>query len=84
MLVYTCTQGDEGTMDPVGSPPVPTCESGGAWVQVEAYSPEEFDIASLEVSRLQDAFAAGFLVVATGLLIVLSIKIIIRSVRTLW
>lgn len=41
-----------------------------------------FNVATLNTTRLRDAFAAGFIVVATGLLIVFGVRIIIRAVRT--
>ncbi|MGQ0619663.1 MAG: hypothetical protein ACT4QA_07045 [Panacagrimonas sp.] len=52
---------------------------GDAFLPAE---PEPFDITTLSQQRLRDAFAAGFVVIATGLLIVFGVRIIIRAVRT--
>lgn len=57
------------------------CEPGqGMWTAFEIAEP--FDVSSLDATRLRDAFAAGFVVLATGLLVVFPIRLIIRKVKS--
>lgn len=57
-----------------------TCDNGqGSWQQVVIAEP--FDPATLSQPELAGAFSAGFIVMATGLVIVWSARQIIRSVR---
>lgn len=80
MLVFTCTDGDEATSNNLGGDAYPVCESGGAWVQVEAYSGTEFDPSEFDAARAAEAFSAGVLVMGTGMVIALAISFIVRQV----
>ncbi len=90
MLIYTCTDGYQGTTT-VGSlnpQTVPSCSNGGAWIDVLVQTdvvierPEPFDPAHIDAETATEAAGAGFVVLGVGLLLVLAVKAIIRLVRT--
>lgn len=57
-----------------------TCANGqGQWRQIEIYEP--FDPASLNTAQMGQAYAAAFVVMATGLVIIWSAKMIIKAIK---
>jgi hypothetical protein len=80
--VFVCPGGNQTTatiLVPSGRYPVCTGGQGG-WQQVELAEP--FDPAMLSQSELAGAFSAGFIVMATGLVIVWSAKQVMRAIRS--
>lgn len=75
MLAFTCTAGDEG-LDMTGT--VPTCASGGAWVDI--YAPGTA-AAELDPTVAAAAFGAGFVLIATGMVIVTAGRMIVDAIR---
>lgn len=59
---------------------VPHCPSGGSWQLITYADPvAPFDPAQIDPAELGAAFAAGFIVVATGLLISWPIRLVIKA-----
>lgn len=57
-----------------------TCQNGqGSWRQVEIVEP--FNPASLNAPELAGAYTSGFVVMATGLVIAWSAKMIVRAIK---
>ncbi|MCK5770835.1 hypothetical protein [Algiphilus sp.] len=78
MLAYTCTEGDEGTTTVNLGRTVPTCSSGGAWVDI--YAPGTA-AAELDPTVAAAAFGAGFVLIATGMVIVTAGRMIVDAIR---
>ena len=80
MLIFTCTEGQQGTTATIGGD-APTCASGGAWVEVHIAAAEDFDVADLDPAILTEAFGAGLVTLGIPLLIALAMRLIIQSVK---
>ncbi|MCR9089892.1 MAG: hypothetical protein NXI11_00885 [Proteobacteria bacterium] len=81
MLVPTCPEGDTGSYNPgLGNNPTATCDSGFVWVDI--YAPGDA-INSLDPQLLAGAFGAGFVVLGTGLVIVMAGRLILDAIRKL-
>jgi hypothetical protein len=79
--VWTCT-GTRGQYTNLQGTTSPSCTpaSSAAWVEAEntqtAWTP-----ADLEVTQLQAAFAAGFIVMGTGLVIAWAARFVLQAIR---
>jgi hypothetical protein len=79
--VFTCPSGQQSvTAESLSSAQHGSCASGqGAWIQVVVADP--FDPAALSSSELGNAYAAGFVVMATGLVIALGARKVIEAIK---
>lgn len=67
-ILFTCTEGDTGTARPndgLGrTDPVPTCESGGAWIEVQVaageLTPVDYEIIGITPQAIGLAWSFGF------------------------
>lgn len=84
MLIFTCTDGQQGIRNPGVSDPYPTCASGGAWLEVDISAYEGFDPSSIDGGHATAAFGAGFVIVGTGMVLAFAVKVIVNAVRGLW
>lgn len=80
MLVFTCTDDDQSTANNLGGNAYPTCSSGGAWVQVEAYSGAEFDPSTFDQAKAAAAMGAGFSLMGTGMCIAWAVAVLVNRV----
>lgn len=80
MLVYTCTEGDQGTYSPWLGMSAPTCSSGGSWVDIDVNAYEGFDPSDLNPAHASAAFGSGFVLLGTGMVLAFAIKLIVRHI----
>lgn len=80
--VWTCPGGaQEVRTVALSSDQYPTCDSGqGQWQSVVLAEP--FDPSSLNADDLGAAFAAGFIVMGTGLVIVWCARYVLQAIRS--
>lgn len=79
MLAYTCTLGDEDVIAVgLGRDPVPTCATGGAWVDI--YAPGTA-VSELDPALAAAAFGSGFVLLATGMVIVVAGRMVVDVIR---
>lgn len=80
LSVFVCPGGSQVLLtDPSGAQ-YPGCAAGqGSYQQVEVA--EAFDPSQLDAGALGDAFAAGFVVMATGLVILNAPKFLLAAAR---
>ena len=82
-IVFTCSEGGAMATVALSTRQYPTCNNGkGAFVSIEEHP--EFNIATLNVADLGNAFGAGFLIMSTGLLASFGIRIIIKAVKDIF
>lgn len=80
MLAYTCTEGDEGVIGVgVSNDPVPTCETGGAWVDIYAAGNA---VAEIDPALATQSLMAGFVLYGTGMALVWVVRLIVWTVKT--
>lgn len=82
MTVFVCPAGSVHTQTvALSTNQYPSCSAGdGSWQSVSVQEP--FDPASLSSAELGGAYGSGFVVMATGLVIVFAARIIIRAIKT--
>lgn len=80
MLVFTCTDGDNFTAQNIMGDSYPTCRTGGAWIEVEAYSGVEMDWASFEAERASAAYGAGFALMGTGMALSWAVAVVVNRI----
>jgi len=81
MLVYACDAQSAGQGLTASGDHYPTCETGGQWLDISSLQHPVFDPAALDPVALSAAFGAGFTVLATGLVIAWSCRIVVLSIR---
>lgn len=93
-LVPTCAPGNAGQAEPANTvvlggvtsrtQPVPTCDGGWTYVEATELVGEAmtFHVSQLDPAVLGAAFAAGFITLGTGLLIVGSGRIVLSAIRS--
>jgi hypothetical protein len=86
--VWTCDGGTRSQASSLGdavNTNHPTCTSGqGTWTQLTYDDGSAFDPSTLTVSNLASAYSTGLVVMGIPLMIVISIKVIIRMVKEAW
>ena len=93
-LVPTCQPANAGQAEPLNSfvlggvasrtEPVPTCDGGWQWMDSAELAQEglAFSVSQLDPAVLGAAFAAGFVTLGTGLLIVGAGRLVLTAVRS--
>lgn len=81
MLVYACDAQSAGQGLTASGDHYPTCSTGGQWLEIGAFHPPAFDPSALDPVALSAAFGAGFTVLATGLVIAWSCRIVVEAIR---
>ena len=80
VIVLTCSEGGSQAAVPLTTNSEPRCPTGnGSWQAITVS--EEFDIADMTGEELMEAWGAGFTVMATGLVIVLACRALLRAIR---
>lgn len=94
--VFTCATGRSIGNDPFeAGKQIPKCNSGaGSWIQINQWTEEDiralaaeegtigdFDVNQLTAQDLLAPWGAGFTVMATGLVIVLACRALLRALR---
>lgn len=79
MLVWTCTEGEQGTYSDFGRA-TPTCGDGGAWVDIYGVGAAASE---LDPAAVAAAFGAGFTFLAVGMVIALAGRLIVATLLRL-
>lgn len=80
VIVYTCTQGGSQATVALQTTRYPTCPNGnGQWQAITV--PEDFDVSNLTMAELTAAWSAGFTVMASGLVVVLAGRALLKAFK---